>query len=781
MKYNGTELEAPAGSPVRYSHYESGLGSGTVVSATVDPGNQWVLITCDDATGYGVTQYYLARKGFNNIYMATDAPGPNSPSPGEMRFITYTNPSVLTNIPAPSNNNGTSGAIESADVYGHTGGTTTSKYYGEHRAIDTQTYGVTGSGLGVFMNIGNRETSSGGPFFKDIDFQNNELYTYTFSGHSQTENFRPGLKGFFALQFTTGATPAAPDYSFIDTLGVGSHVAGYVGGSGRGTLTGAAGGVPGTLQETVGLSNAAAQYWATVNTVPNAGPAAYTITGILPGTYTETIYQGELAVGTQTVTITAGQTTFSNITDTLYTPSAASTLFRIGTWDGTPLGFLNADKITSMHPTDVRMAPWADSTGMTNFTVGADPDSSWPLAEWHAATSTAPYVDTRNRITFTLTAAQAATAMTLRIGLTRLDGGRPTVTANSGLWNSSVPALTTQPSSRGLTTGNWRGNNCVYSFNIPTSGLKVGTNTIDISCTSGSTGTLYAGYHIYDAIDLVTTSGITNAPVLGRLVVSPASPALPLNGIQAFTAAAFDQFNNPMPANVTWSASSGAIDGTGRYTAGGTPGAAAITATSGGVSGQTTVTIVNTAPTSVVVNADNAALAGAQRSMVNSIVYTFSEAVTLAATNAFTFAVRTGQTGTVPTLNWAAFNPDAGSASTQWVVTFSGAGVVGNSIGDGVYDITLNAAAVTFEAHPTLAAANRATDTFFRLFGDSNGDGRINNGDYAAFLSTSGLRSTQTGFDAAFDSNSDGRINNGDYAAFLTNDGKRLSGFTATI
>ncbi len=510
-----------------------------------------------------------------------------------MRFITYTNPSVLTDIPASSNNNGSTGAIESQDVFGHPDGTTTSKYYGEYRAIDTQTYGDTGSGPGVFMNIGNRETSSGGPFFKDIDFQNNELYNYTFSGHSQTENFRPGLKGFYALEFTTGATPAAPDYSFIDTLGIGSDIAGYVGSSGRGTLAGIASGVPATLQETVGLSNAADQYWAT----PSANTGAYVIAGILPGTYTETVYQGELAVGTRMVTITAGQTTAANITDTLYAPSAASTIFRIGTSDGTPLGFLNADKITNMHPTDVRMSPWADSTGMTNFTVGADSDSSWPMAEWHAGASAAPYVDTANQITFSLTAAQAATAQTLQIGLTRLSSGRPTIDVNSGAWNSPVPALTTQPSSRGLTTGNWRGNNCVYTFNIPTNALKAGTNTIDIYCTSGSTGTLYSGYQIYDAVDLVNTSSIANAPVLSRIAVSPASPSVPLNGTQAFAAAAFDQFNNPMPANVTWSASSGTIDGTGLYAAGGTAGTATIAAASGSVSGDATLTIVNTAPT----------------------------------------------------------------------------------------------------------------------------------------------------------------------------------------
>jgi hypothetical protein len=193
------------------------------------------------------------------------------------------------------------------------------------------------------------------------------------------------------------------------------------------------------------------------------------------------------------------------------------------------------------------------------------------------------------------------------------------------------------------------------------------------------------------------------------------------------------------------------------------------------------VQTVQVAVTSVVVNGNNSVLAGVQRSMVDSLVYTFSEAVNLAATNAFSLAIHLSQSGTVPTLNWTALNPNADGSSTQWVVSFSGTGVVGGSIGNGVYDISLNAAAVTSDANPAVTVQSRPTDTFYRLFGDSNGDGRVNNADYAAFLNTNGLKAAQSGFNAAFDSNGDGRINNSDYAAFLTDNGLRYSGFTPTI
>jgi autotransporter-associated beta strand protein len=287
-------------------------------------------------------------------------------------------------------------------------------------------------------------------------------------------------------------------------------------------------------------------------------------------------------VGTKTVTIAAGATTGANIVDSFYIPS--NPVFRIGTWDGTPLGFLNADKITTMHPTDVRMSPWAaDSTGFTNFTVGTDSDSSWPMAEWHTETGTTQngvttYEDVKNRITFNLTAAQAATGETLRIGLTRLDQGRPTISVNSGAWNSAVPPINSEPSTRGLTTGNWRGNNCVYTFNIPTSALVTGTNTIDIYCTSGSTGTIYAGYQIYDAIDLAPTSS-ASPPAIDSVTIVPAGASVGVNGTGTFAAVVKDSTGALVTANIDWSAANGTIDPNGTYHAPASAGSDTITAT----------------------------------------------------------------------------------------------------------------------------------------------------------------------------------------------------------
>jgi hypothetical protein len=158
--------------------------------------------------------------------------------------------------------------------------------------------------------------------------------------------------------------------------------------------------------------------------------------------------------------------------------------------------------------------------------------------------------------------------------------------------------------------------------------------------------------------------------------------------------------------------------------------------------------------TAVQVNGNIPSLAGVQRSMVDSILYTFSEPVNISGSNAFTIAVHAATASTyggiVPNYTWTALNPINGS-STQWAVTFSGTGTVGKSIGNGVYDITMNASDVTSEANPTVAAQPRATDTFHRLFGDTAGNGKVKATQYNAFLAAFGTSPGQSGYNAEFD------------------------------
>lgn len=86
----------------------------------------------------------------------------------------------------------------------------------------------------------------------------------------------------------------------------------------------------------------------------------FSLGGVLPGRYAQTVYKSELAVHSTRVTVTASATTTLN-TLTIppgNDPSGASAIWRIGEWTGTPDGFKNAELMTYAHPSDVRAAPW---------------------------------------------------------------------------------------------------------------------------------------------------------------------------------------------------------------------------------------------------------------------------------------------------------------------------------------------------------------------------------------------------------------------------------------
>ncbi len=497
ITYHGNELTAPHSITQRYSHYESGLSStSTTITTHVDLANGTAVIAATDPN-LGVTQYYVARAGDDIIYMATYTGRSSPPTPGEMRYIFYLDRSKFTVDPVSDIKGRT--VIEGSDVFKDPAtGYTYSKFYSARPNIDDPYHGVTGPGVGVFMMIGSREKGSGGPFFKDIAEQGSaglELYNYMYSGHAQTEPFRPGLQGPYALEITDGSAPAPVDYSFMDNLGI----TGWVPASGRGAVGGRVVGVPAGYTVTVGLSNADAQYWTTLNR-----SGRYHLHGVLPGTYTATVYANELAVGSQTVTVTAGATTHAKLYDTTIIPTP---IWSIGTWDGTPSEFLNEPALQTEHPSDSRLAPW----GNVNYVIGSSSAADWPAAQWKA-------VNNDNRITFTLTADQADVANTLRIGITdAFAGGRPQITVNASQpyhWTSALPAPGHQPTTRSITLGTYRGNNTTFVYNIPRSALVAGTNTIDISVNSGSgsSGFLSAAV-VYDAIDFLPTSSVPGSDV----------------------------------------------------------------------------------------------------------------------------------------------------------------------------------------------------------------------------------------------------------------------------
>ncbi|KAF8752281.1 Rhamnogalacturonan lyase B, N-terminal [Rhizoctonia solani] len=426
IKYDGKELQYSK----KFTQIGSGLGSATVSSKI---SGTTAIVTIETST---LTQYYIARSGQSALYIGTYTSA--EPSVGELRFISRLQSSVFTSSPTPSN---------------------------------PRVHGISGSGVGAYMVIpGNAyETSSGGPFFRDINNQNsqsddgaNEVYWYMNSNHAQTESYRTGFFGPYALVFTSGTAPSANiDLSFFADLGL----KGYVADSGRGTITGSVSGIPSGFQAVVGLKNSNAQYWAKVS------GTSFSISGVKPGTYTATLFKKELEVATGSVT---------------YQDHSLADWFA----DGTPSGFLNADKIETMHPSDSRMGSW----GSVTYTIGSSSPSSFPMAQ---------FTDVNNPTTIKWTASSSQIgARTLRIRTTSsFASGRPTIKVNS--WSSATPAAPTKIDSRGVTRGTWRGLNQLYEYAIPAGTLVAGSNTITITVASGSSGEKFLSPNIvYDSIEL---------------------------------------------------------------------------------------------------------------------------------------------------------------------------------------------------------------------------------------------------------------------------------------
>ncbi|MEU5887180.1 rhamnogalacturonan lyase B N-terminal domain-containing protein [Streptomyces sp. NPDC047461] len=488
LVYKGTQYQGYGG---KNSHIESGLGTSTV---SIKQSGTTILIS----VAYGTLKhYYAARSGENNIYLWTNKA---DTSVSATRYILRVNAGKFLNDESDSYTYAPT-TIEAQDVFAKSDGQTRSKHYTKSRVIDYNYVGWTTGSVGLYIVRSNHEKASGGPFYRSLlrhqSADGGGLYEILYYGENQTEAQRFGLQGPYVIAFTDGGAPSSALYpgtlttSWADSLGI----SGYVPASGRGKVAGV--GITGrntAYAYTVGLANSAAQYWGAAR----ASDGYFSIAGVLPGTYTLTVFKGELAVLTTSVSVSAGGTTTLNslAIPSSNDPSNAGAIWRINDWNGTPSGFKNADLMTYAHPSDVRAASW---TG--NVVIGSSTETSaFPCYLWKD-------VNSGIIVYFKLTAAQAAAAHTLRIGVTTAyANGRPQVVVND-TWTSAVPSPPTQPSTRSLTVGSYRGNNHTFTYSVPASAWLTDTsayNTLKIyvASGSGSTSFLSAGTSI-DAIDLL--------------------------------------------------------------------------------------------------------------------------------------------------------------------------------------------------------------------------------------------------------------------------------------
>ncbi|KAF5343579.1 hypothetical protein D9758_012987 [Tetrapyrgos nigripes] len=184
----------------------------------------------------------------------------------------------------------------------------------------------------------------------------------------------------------------------------------------------------------------------------------------------------KLALRSQSVTVSAGGMTTSNITS-MFSVSRIrpqtdkikqSLIWQIGDLDGIPRGFLNAD------PSDTCMSRW----GPVTFTVG-QAVSSFPMAIFKTSGCLIPkplYNQSKgSRLHhFTLNSSQGS-ARTLDIFTTlAFTGARPQITLNS--FTGAIPAVPSQPDLCGVTHA---------AGTLKTDGS---TNVLTINAISGSGG-----------------------------------------------------------------------------------------------------------------------------------------------------------------------------------------------------------------------------------------------------------------------------------------------------
>ena len=486
LVWNGVEYQDQTrGSQVTsgFDYLYSGISAVSVSATTV--GTDYVKVTVQAGN---LTHYYMARNGYPHIYMGTYFT--TEPDIHNLvRYILRLQIAKLPNGPTPSDIRNTTTTVESSDIFALANGETRSKHYSNMRLADWSYIGATGTNVGMWVVRDNNEGNSGGPFYRCLLNQGtstNQEITYIVNyGEAQTEAYRTGILNAYTFVATTGAAPStAIDTSWFSGMGL----AGYIDPAGRGRVTGV--GINGrdlNYTYTVGFANSTAEYW--TGTSPSAG--YYSCSGMIPGTYAMTIYKNELAVWTGSVDITAGGILQRNTTTITADPSFVTPLWRIGNWDGSPAEFRNGTAITTMHPSDPRLASWTPGT----FVIGTSTNADFPCYQWKDITIS-------QAVQFTLTSAQAAAARTIRVGLTvAYSGARPKIAVNN--WNSTSPGASSQPGTRSLTIGSYRGNNVTYTFSVPASAFVAGTNTLWITPISGTSGTGYLspGYSL-DCVDL---------------------------------------------------------------------------------------------------------------------------------------------------------------------------------------------------------------------------------------------------------------------------------------
>jgi uncharacterized repeat protein (TIGR01451 family) len=116
----------------------------------------------------------------------------------------------------------------------------------------------------------------------------------------------------------------------------------------------------------------------------------------------------------------------------------------------------------------------------------------------------------------------------------------------------------------------------------------------------------------------------------------------------------------------------------------------------------------------------------AQRSMVTSLTVTFAGHEDLAA-GAFTLTTAAGASVGMRTLTRDI------NGQTVVLIQFTDPTLVGGSLADGQYNLVIDGSKIHDQTGAAYNGGGTLTESFFRLFGDSNGDRKVDNTDLTAF------------------------------------------------
>lgn len=158
----------------------------------------------------------------------------------------------------------------------------------------------------------------------------------------------------------------------------------------------------------------------------------------------------------------------------------------------------------------------------------------------------------------------------------------------------------------------------------------------------------------------------------------------------------------------------------------------------------------------------------AQRSMVNGVTYTFSTVVSLDP-GAFELTRQGGGSFSL------IVSPSAAGALTKVTLSFVGGTIVGGSLPDGKYTLTVHREKIHEPSLLRLSLDADRVDQFFRFFGDTNGDGAVDTTDYFVFRGAYGKTQGQGGYLWFLDFNADAIIGQTDNTEFAQRRGKRLN------